>query len=78
MKELYSSRVKDLVVKGRSTHPRREGNDLSRSVDSEGWVTLGRFTAENKRGGHTFVLPQRHRVRCAEACLPPVPATCLP
>lgn len=50
MRELYSSRVRNFRVKGRQTHPRRDGPDLAASIHSDAWELLGEFAAENKRG----------------------------
>jgi hypothetical protein len=63
MKELYSSRVHTFRVFGRSSHPRKDGPDLTASLTSENWQLLGSFTAENRRGTQAFSLPQRSRVR---------------
>ncbi|WIA10730.1 hypothetical protein OEZ85_010903 [Tetradesmus obliquus] len=63
MKELYSSRVHTFRVFGRSSHPRKDGPDLTASLASESWQLLGSFTAENRRGTQAFSLPQRSRVR---------------
>lgn len=63
MKEMYSGRVKEFTVKGRQTHPRKDGADLASHLDSSNWQLLGSFIAENKKGQQTFVLPQPQRVR---------------
>lgn len=63
MKELYSSRVHTFRVLGRSSHPRKDGPDLTASIKIDAWQLLGSFTAENKRGTQSFSLPQRSRVR---------------
>lgn len=63
MKELYSSRVHTFRVLGRTSHPRKDGPDLTASLTSGAWQLLGSFTAENKRGTQSFSLPQRSRVR---------------
>lgn len=49
--ELYSSRIKGFEVRGRQTHPRVDGVELSRGLNSSSWKLLGNLTAENKKGG---------------------------
>lgn len=63
MKELYSSRVHTFRVLGRSSHPRKDGPDLTPNLSSGAWHLMGSFTAENKRGTQSFSLPQRSRLR---------------
>lgn len=48
--ELYSSRIKEFEVRGRQTHPRLEGTDYSKTLDSSSWQILGRFNASNTKG----------------------------
>ena len=52
--ELYSSRVKDFSVRARLKHPRSDGSDYARSLDSPGWQLLGNFTAAKAKGTQTF------------------------
>lgn len=48
--ELYSSRVKEFEVRGRQTHPRGQGSDYSKALNTSGWQLLGRYTAAKSRG----------------------------
>lgn len=48
--ELYSSRVKEFEVRGRSTHPRTESSDYAKALNSSQWQLLGRFNASNAKG----------------------------
>jgi hypothetical protein len=63
MKELYSSRVENFRLLGRQSHPRRDGPDLTASIESDNWRLLGQFTAENKRGTQAFQLEEPVRAR---------------
>lgn len=64
-KEMYSSRVKDFSVRGRQSHPRKDGPpaDYPRWFASEQWQLLGNMTAANKKGAQIFRLPFPARVR---------------
>lgn len=59
--ELYSSRVKDFELRGRQTHPRSEGTDYTRGLNSTQWKLLGQFRAAKMKG--TQVCP----CKCASA-----------
>ena len=48
--ELYSSRVAEFEVYGRQNHPRSDGPDYARGLNSSAWQLLGRFTAANTKG----------------------------
>lgn len=48
--ELYSSRIKEFEVRGRNSHPRTEGSEYGKSLNSSQWQLLGRFTASNTKG----------------------------
>ena len=48
--ELYSSRMKEFEVRGRQSHPRTEGSDYSKHLNSSHWQLLGRFEASNVKG----------------------------
>lgn len=48
--ELYSSRVAEFEVYGRQNHPRSDGPDYARGLNSSAWQLLGRFTAANMKG----------------------------
>ena len=48
--ELYSSRVKDFEVRGRQSHPRGQGSDYSKALNTSGWQLLGKYTAAKTRG----------------------------
>ena len=48
--ELYSSRVKDFELRGRQTHPRSEGTDYTRGLNSTQWKLLGQFHAAKMKG----------------------------
>ncbi|GFH22052.1 SUN domain-containing protein [Haematococcus lacustris] len=65
MTEMYSSRVRDFSVKGRQSHPRKDGpsSDYPRFFDSESWQLLGDFTAANRKGAQLFKMPLRRRIR---------------
>jgi hypothetical protein len=70
-KEMYSSRVKDFSVRGRQSHPRKDGpvGDFPRFFDSDAsWQRIGNFTAANRKGAQTFRMPVRRRVRWALSC----------
>ncbi|GAX74663.1 hypothetical protein CEUSTIGMA_g2111.t1 [Chlamydomonas eustigma] len=64
-REMYSSRVKDFVVKGRQVHPKRDGHtDYTLGFNTSAWLFLGNFTAANGRGTQSFVMSSpRQRVR---------------
>lgn len=63
-KEMYSSRVRAFVVKGRQAHPKKDGHaDYTRGFDSDSWQLIGNFTADNKKGSQVFKAPVRLRVR---------------
>lgn len=63
MKEMYSGRIRVFRVKGRQTHPRRDGAEYTAGFDSKSWELLGEFVAENRRGTQSFGVPQKKRVR---------------
>lgn len=48
--ELYSSRVKEFEVRGRQTHPRGQGSDYSKALNTSGWQLLGKYSAAKSRG----------------------------
>ena len=48
--ELYSSRIKDFELRGRQTHPRIEGTDYTRGLNSTQWKLLGHFRAAKMKG----------------------------
>lgn len=48
--ELYSSRVKGFEVRGRQAHPRGQGGDYSKFLNTTGWQLLGRYTAAKTKG----------------------------
>ena len=48
--ELYSSRVKDFEVRGRQAHPRAQGGDYSKSLNTSGWQMMGKYTAAKMKG----------------------------
>ena len=52
--ELYSSRVKDFQLRARLKHPRSDGPDYAKSLDSPNWQLLGNFTAAKAKGTQTF------------------------
>lgn len=52
--ELYSSRVKEFEVRGRQSHPRTDGVEYSRGLDSPAWKLLGNYTAEKTKGTQSF------------------------
>ncbi|KAK9841003.1 hypothetical protein WJX81_005028 [Elliptochloris bilobata] len=52
--ELYSSRVRDLKVLGRQSHPRADGSDYAKGLNASSWQPLGRFTAANVKGVQAF------------------------
>ena len=52
--ELYSSRIKDFQLRARLKHPRSDGPDYSKSLDSPAWQLLGSFTAAKAKGTQTF------------------------
>ncbi len=70
--ELYSARVKDFEVRGRQSHPRNDGLDYGRGLNSTNWKLLGNFTAEKTKGTRAHVwLPSLH------ACMELWHAPCL-
>ena len=48
--ELYSARVKQFEVRGRQSHPRTDGVDAAKALNSSAWRVLGVFTAEKAKG----------------------------
>ncbi|KAK9810439.1 hypothetical protein WJX72_010766 [[Myrmecia] bisecta] len=52
--ELYSSRVKDFVVRGRQSHPRTDGVEYGVALNSTSWAVLGSFTASKVKGSQRF------------------------
>ena len=48
--ELYSSRVKEFEVRGRQSHPRAQGGDYSKTLNTTGWQLLGKYTAAKVKG----------------------------
>ncbi len=52
--ELYSSRIKDFQLRARLKHPRSDGADYAKSLDSPNWQLLGNFTAAKAKGTQTF------------------------
>ena len=48
--ELYSSRVKDFEVRGRQAHPRAQGGEYSKSLNTSGWQLMGKYTAAKMKG----------------------------
>ena len=61
--ELYSSRVKDFELRGRQTHPRSEGTDYTRGLNSTQWKLLGHFRAAKMKGTQVCA--------CTRASAPP-------
>lgn len=55
--ELYSSRMKGFEVRGRNSHPRTEGNEYGRTLNSSQWQLLGKFNATNTKGAQARQLP---------------------
>ncbi|DBB07989.1 TPA: hypothetical protein ACH3X3_009365 [Trebouxia sp. C0006] len=56
--ELYSSRVKDFEVRGRQGHPRAQGGDYSKSLNTTGWQLMGKYTAAKMKGSQTFTVAE--------------------
>lgn len=56
--ELYSSRVKDFEVRGRQAHPRAQGGDYSKSLNTSGWQMMGKYTAAKMKGSQTFTVAE--------------------
>lgn len=54
--ELYSSRVKDFEVRGRQSHPRAQGSDYSKALNTSGWQLLGKYTAAKTRGSQVHAV----------------------
>ena len=48
--ELYSSRVKEFEVRGRQAHPRAQGGEYSKSLNTTGWQLMGKYTAAKMKG----------------------------
>lgn len=48
--ELYSSRVNEFEVRGRQHHPRHDGVDYAKGLNSTAWRLLGRYEAANSKG----------------------------
>ena len=59
--ELYSSRVKEFEIRGRQTHPRTEGTDYGKILNSGGWQFLGAFNASNVKGTQVSSQNRRHQ-----------------
>lgn len=55
--ELYSSRVKEFEVRGRQSHPRGQGSDYSKALNTSGWQLLGKYTAAKIRGTQVTQTP---------------------
>ncbi|KAK9801906.1 hypothetical protein WJX73_001117 [Symbiochloris irregularis] len=55
--ELYSSRVHWFDVRGRQHHPRHDGTDYSKSLNSTQWRFMGQFEAANVKGTQAFRMP---------------------
>ena len=53
--ELYSSRVKDFEVRGRQAHPRAQGGDYAKTLNTTGWPLLGKYTAAKMKGSQVNV-----------------------
>ena len=62
--ELYSSRIKDFQLRARLKHPRSDGADYAKSLDSPNWQLLGNFTAAKAKGTQAF------KVSCREHIFP--------
>ncbi len=65
-KEMYSSRVREFSVRGRQSHPRKDGPQAEwpRWFNTDtSWQLLGSFTAANLKGGQSFKLAATQRVR---------------
>ncbi|KAA6420457.1 MAG: Galactose-binding isoform 1 [Trebouxia sp. A1-2] len=56
--ELYSSRVKDFEVRGRQAHPRAQGGEYSKSLNTSGWQLMGKYTAAKMKGSQTFTVAE--------------------
>ncbi|DBB06647.1 hypothetical protein WJX77_000321 [Trebouxia sp. C0004] len=56
--ELYSSRVKDFEVRGRQAHPRAQGGEYSKSLNTTGWQLMGKYTAAKIKGSQTFTVAE--------------------
>ncbi|KAL3139820.1 hypothetical protein ABBQ38_004118 [Trebouxia sp. C0009 RCD-2024] len=56
--ELYSSRVKEFEVRGRQAHPRAQGGDYTRTLNTTGWTLLGRYTAAKMKGSQVFTVAE--------------------
>ena len=65
--ELYSSRVKDFEVRGRQTHPRAQGGEYAKTLNTTGWPLLGKYTGAKMKGSQVTV--------CPDVCFP-VALTC--
>ena len=60
--ELYSSRVKDFEVRGRQAHPRAQGGEYAKTLNTSGWPLLGKYTAVKMKGSQVTV--------CSDVCSP--------
>ena len=66
--ELYSSRVKDFEVRGRQAHPRAQGGDYAKTLNTTGWPLLGKYTAAKMKGSQVNVcFPVALTCCCASA-----------
>lgn len=66
--EMYSSRVKDFEVRGRQAHPRAQGGDYAKTLNTTGWPLLGQYTAAKMKGSQVTV--------CPDGCFPVALAYC--
>ena len=48
--ELYSSRVRDFELRGRQGHPRAQGGEYSKTLNTTGWQLMGKYTAAKMKG----------------------------
>lgn len=55
--------MKEFEVKGRNSHPRTEGNDYSKTLNSTQWQMLGKFNASNTKGVQVFCCLHSSRSR---------------
>ena len=65
-KEMYSSRVRDFSVKGRQSHPKRDGQggaEYTLGFNSSSWHLIGTFTAANVKGVQSFQSLTANRLR---------------
>lgn len=42
-------------MRGRQSHPRAEGSDYAKSLNSSAWQLLGRFNASNAKGSQVIL-----------------------